>query len=285
MSIFLLSILSSAGAAELDCASLDAEACATANHIAGVLNTHVGEVLIDVGAPQKRFDTLQVYRKVAQIRSNAVTAGCSIDGIMVGAYDADFSFDGHWESADATQNAFLSGDYRIHSELMAGSYTGDSSGTIGDLFGTPLGNGRILTNKDDEFGFLAGQWTRLVGMTGVWYGVTGSCGGSSADAMAGWFGRTLSRVTFDAVAPMLREGCAECHSADLGTNQAPLIGSADPMEAYLATQEECLPGTTCGELAITLINVGLKPPAPRDRFDNVDTAKLDQWLAGGMLAP
>ena len=286
MSVFLLSLLTSASAADLDCVGLDAEACATANQIADVLNTHFGGTLIDAGALPTRFDTATVYRNVLRIRSRAADAGCSVDGIMAGAYNADFTFDGHWESPSGAQTAFVSGEYSIGRELASGTYTGDSSGTVGDLFGAPQGNGKVLANKDDAQGFVAGHWARVVGKTGVWYSVTGACGASSAEALSGWFGRDLSLVTFDAVASILRENCASCHSADLGFGQAPLLAAADVTEAYLATQELCLPGaTTCGEEAIVLINVDLKPPAPQDPLTNVEKAKLNQWLAGGMLAP
>lgn len=183
----------------LDCTGLDAQVCGYVNELGAAVNGEVGSALVDEGSAVPRFRPSTIYSQLISLRNVASSQGCVTDGWAGGAYNISTqdllgvsaataeSFVGGWGDGDGPLGD-ASGTCSLSPRGFVGAYDGAATGTIGDVFRKFNQDGRLSSNRDDAFGFLAGRWIRITNKHGVWATLTGTCTNPARPSIDPWYG-------------------------------------------------------------------------------------------------
>lgn len=174
----------------LDCTGLDAEVCDAVNDIATLIENAWGSPVVADDAPKVRLRTASLYDRLLELDTYLDANGCTVDGVVGGAYLNRVSFDGEWleDSGDTGPHSGSLHGSAI-GNAFTGSYSGSRSGTAGDVYGHYT-NREFVGNRDSD-AFFAGGFETVAGRRGVYFGFSGTCSGVTPRILDGWYGGTL----------------------------------------------------------------------------------------------
>ncbi|MCB9695036.1 MAG: hypothetical protein H6736_24800 [Alphaproteobacteria bacterium] len=178
----------------LDCADTttypDADLCEAVSTGTDDVNSLYGSTVVHDGA-KARLRPSTWYDRLSELRDLANANGCTttptFDGLNVAAFGAS-TWTGTWRHLDSTSGSHAG---TIDRNTIEGSFSGDDSGGIGEVYGHARANRRVIADRED--GFVVGHWQRVAGSNGVFFGLEATCDGAATapEAFNDWLGNDL----------------------------------------------------------------------------------------------